>query len=924
MSGRFFKHLSDTESESEESEEEALASRVPVQPNYSFSDDEEEVKRVVRSAKEKHYEELSNTIKLIRNHKKIKDIAKLLGGFEDLIKSYQKARFSVIDKEEGGKVPKFYLKCLVELEDFVNDSWQDRKNMNKNNSKSLTTLRQKLRKYNKDFEAQINEYRLNPDIEDDDDEKESSDESEINESSGQPEAGAKGAEEETGRSKTLSVTSKDGGSEDDDDDDDIDWDMSSSSDESSSDDEDYGENLLAKFLKKDVDKDKEVKRREKKVKEIRKKKDDDGEWTKVEGVGLQEKPKMFAKDAEINHQVIVKKLLEIMAIRGKKKVDRMDQIEMLNELLSISKQNNFGPALEIKILLGLQSALAEYGSGSSMKHEIWMKYLTNMECLIKILEKNPDIIVQESIQEEQESFQTPPFKIQGCIVTMMEKLNEEFVRLLQFCDPHSPDYIEKLRDETRLIELITKVRHYLEKENRSTPSGLCRIYLLSIDLIYYKFDPRIMENQAKDREHPKLIILDCDDKIDSISDESADLNSMQLIDRLCKYIYVSDETGRICKLAALCQIYHFALHDHWYQARDLMIMTGLPSTILNHKPDIQLQILYNRALVQLGLCAFRFGFIFEAHSSLLDILFKGRVRELLGQGFNIKTVERSPEQAKLEKRCQIPFHKHINLDLIECVYLVSSMLLEIPEVASNEFSVRKKLISRSFFNQLRKNEEQPLVGVPEAMREHVVSASKAMRVGNWKQCQDYIINDKMNARVWNFFYNSEKVLKMLSQKIREESLRTYLFTYSFVYDSISIDTLANMFDLEANMVHSIISKMIINEELMASMDEPTRTVVMHRTEPSRIQSLALQLADKVNTLLDYNERLWELKLTPLGHFNQGARFDRGFQNRQGNRQNRQNRQNFGDRQHYRKQGNRNQGQRDRDREQQQAHQQSQQ
>ncbi|KAI7688174.1 Eukaryotic translation initiation factor 3 subunit C [Sarcoptes scabiei] len=254
------------------------------------------------------------------------------------------------------------------------------------------------------------------------------------------------------------------------------------------------------------------------------------------------------------------------------------------------------------------------------------------------------------------------------------------------------------------------------------------------------------------------------------------------------------------------------------------------------------------------------------------------------------------------------------------------MLLEIPEVASNEFSVRKKLISRSFFNQLRKNEEQPLVGVPEAMREHVVSASKAMRVGNWKQCQDYIINDKMNARVWNFFYNSEKVLKMLSQKIREESLRTYLFTYSFVYDSISIDTLANMFDLEANMVHSIISKMIINEELMASMDEPTRTVVMHRTEPSRIQSLALQLADKVNTLLDYNERLWELKLTPLGHFNQGARFDRGFQNRQGNRQNRQNRQNFGDRQHYRKQGNRNQGQRDRDREQQQqqAHQQSQQ
>ena len=134
----------------------------------------------------------------------------------------------------------------------------------------------------------------------------------------------------------------------------------------------------------------------------------------------------------------------------------------------------------------------------------------------------------------------------------------------------------------------------------------------------------------------------------------------------------------------------------------------------------------------------------------------------------------------MEKRCQIPFHKHINVDLIECVYLVSSMLLEIPDVASNEFSVRKKLISRSFFNQLRKNEEQPLVGVPEAMREHVVAASKAMRIGNWKQCQDYIINEKMNAKVWNFFYNADNVRAMLSQKIREESLRTYLFTYRYV------------------------------------------------------------------------------------------------------------------------------------------------
>lgn len=100
---------------------------------------------------------------------------------------------------------------------------------------------------------------------------------------------------------------------------------------------------------------------------------------------------------------------------------------------------------------------------------------------------------------------------------------------------------------------------------------------------------------------------------------------------------------------------------------------------------------------------------------------------------------------------------------------------------------------------------------------------------------------------------------MLERLIKEESLRTYLFTYSHVYNSISMKTLSDMFELPKSTAHSIISKMIINEELMASLDDPTQTVVMHRSEPSRLQSLALQLADKVNNFVDSNERIFEMK-----------------------------------------------------------------
>jgi len=57
------------------------------------------------------------------------------------------------------------------------------------------------------------------------------------------------------------------------------------------------------------------------------------------------------------------------------------------------------------------------------------------------------------------------------------------------------------------------------------------------------------------------------------------------------------------------------------------------------------------------------------------------------------------------------------------------------------------MMSKTFYQQLRSSERQSLVGPPESMREHVVAASKAMRNGNWSASRNFIINEKMNAKV---------------------------------------------------------------------------------------------------------------------------------------------------------------------------------
>ena len=257
-------------------------------------------------------------------------------------------------------------------------------------------------------------------------------------------------------------------------------------------------------------------------------------------------------------------------------------------------------------------------------------------------------------------------------------------------------------------------------------------------------------------------------------------------------------------------------------------------------------------------------------------IFRWKSKKLLAQGLlPQRQYERTTEQEKQEKQRQIPFHQHINLEMLECVYLVSAMLTEIPYMEAHEFDARRRMISKSFHHQLKNSECQSLVGPPESMREHVVAASKAMRNGNWKLCKNLLLNEKMNSKVWDLFHEADHVREMLEKKIQEESLRTYLFTYSHVYDSISLIQLSEMFELQYGTVHAIISKMIMNEEIMASLDEPTSCLVMHRTEPSCLQSLSLQLADKLHNLVENNERILDQKpFFPRGMQGGGYRMDR--------------------------------------------------
>merc|ERR1740124_1682624 len=149
------------------------------------------------------------------------------------------------------------------------------------------------------------------------------------------------------------------------------------------------------FLKKAVDPEKEAKKIEKKEeksreREMRKKEreqikaadgdsDDeanDGSWEVVDRTAT--KVAMFAKDAEITNELVIKKLAEIMAARGKKKTNRKEQIELLTELANIGQEHELGPGIHMKIKFAIIAALFDYNPklSDAMKPDSWEKCMT--------------------------------------------------------------------------------------------------------------------------------------------------------------------------------------------------------------------------------------------------------------------------------------------------------------------------------------------------------------------------------------------------------------------------------------------------------------------------------------------------------------------------------------------------------------------
>lgn len=202
--------------------------------------------------------------------------------------------------------------------------------------------------------------------------------------------------------------------------------------------------------------------------------------------------KKTQREENITLDNLFKKLREVVEARGRKSTDKASQVRILNKMLTVSVSAH----QKIKVLLVLIPSLFDYNPSmaSHLAIETWKEAAKHLDHLFTLAFENEHIVIAESLPEDEDEQANEALakegkvvKVLGSCVALVDRLDDEFYRSLQNIDPHTSEYIERLRDEPVLYGLMIRAQAYADKEVSGVSEELrSSMALRRLEHVYYK------------------------------------------------------------------------------------------------------------------------------------------------------------------------------------------------------------------------------------------------------------------------------------------------------------------------------------------------------------------------------------------------------------------------------------------------------
>eukprot|EP00825_Cyclidium_porcatum_P025202 TRINITY_DN2745_c0_g1_i10.p1 TRINITY_DN2745_c0_g1~~TRINITY_DN2745_c0_g1_i10.p1 ORF type:complete len:647 (-),score=200.19 TRINITY_DN2745_c0_g1_i10:112-2052(-) len=584
--------------------------------NDLFSDSDEEEKRIVRTEKEKRWGKLKEIKNSISQKMKINDFNALYTEFENLTKEYEKSK-RVVEKEG---VPIFYIATLYLLQTYLtNYPNEEKKKLSQTNNKSFNKMKHQLKKYNVQFQTQIDEYEKNP--------VDPNEESEEEQKDGQKQEGSD--EEEKGSKQ----------SKEDEDDDDL-SDQQSSSSES---DEDERKQYLKSRQTNDP-----MERRKFWLKKVKDEGDEELEQKQQDEEEEQELEKLKKKNDErrrlnklkeeqtlanlgVKQQIVIDtspqavsdKIHEIVENRSKK-----NNLKQYYETLTVYKRElKFTKKIdELEILYLYIQVSLDHGKNQATGYlgkQIWNQILNDLskflDILIELKSQNQEIQILKFAKEFEAKEANIYEALCANFLILEQELNFDFIKL--DATQQYPEYQLRINDLYKLLKLAKRIQDYFQQQQQT--EKVVRIAFKRLQNLYY-----IHDNTLKQlREQAEAAKIDTKDQVYSV------LNTEELIQQLALLVYKQGDDDNSLQ-TTLYLVYHHSIHGRTTKARDILLMNDFPDIIKNQ--NTRIQVLYNRILIQMGLAYFKEGNLEEC-KDYLELFYKDKtqkIRDLIGQPYS--------------------------------------------------------------------------------------------------------------------------------------------------------------------------------------------------------------------------------------------------------------------------------------------------